>query len=52
MGAVGGFGGLFDLAGIAYTEPVLVAGSDGVGTLIIRKKKEDVGSLLGRQEGR
>ena len=31
MGGLGGFGGLFDLAG-RYKEPVLVSGTDGVGT--------------------
>ncbi|WP_049621660.1 phosphoribosylformylglycinamidine cyclo-ligase [Frateuria defendens] len=31
MGGLGGFGGLFDLAG-RYREPVLVSGTDGVGT--------------------
>jgi phosphoribosylformylglycinamidine cyclo-ligase len=29
---VGGFGGLFDLAAAGYRDPVLVAGTDGVGT--------------------
>ncbi|MDX2259207.1 MAG: phosphoribosylformylglycinamidine cyclo-ligase [Hyphomicrobiaceae bacterium] len=32
MGAVGGFGGLFDLARAGYRDPILVAGTDGVGT--------------------
>ncbi len=32
MGAVGGFGGLFDLAACGYRDPLLVAGTDGVGT--------------------
>ncbi|HWU75781.1 MAG TPA: phosphoribosylformylglycinamidine cyclo-ligase [Rhodanobacter sp.] len=31
MGGLGGFGGLFDLSG-RYSEPVLVSGTDGVGT--------------------
>ncbi|OHC43372.1 MAG: phosphoribosylformylglycinamidine cyclo-ligase [Rhodanobacter sp. RIFOXYA1_FULL_67_6] len=31
MGGLGGFGGLFDLSG-RYEEPVLVSGTDGVGT--------------------
>ena len=30
--ALGGFGGLFDLKGLGYTDPVLVACTDGVGT--------------------
>ena len=31
-GAIGGFGGLFDLAATSYRDPVLVAANDGVGT--------------------
>ncbi|MGM8216146.1 phosphoribosylformylglycinamidine cyclo-ligase [Bacillaceae bacterium W0354] len=32
MGAIGGFGGMFDLSSLPYKEPVLVSGTDGVGT--------------------
>lgn len=32
MGSIGGFGGLFDLSQLNYTNPVLVSGTDGVGT--------------------
>ena len=32
MGALGGFGGLFDLKATGYEDPVLVAATDGVGT--------------------
>jgi phosphoribosylformylglycinamidine cyclo-ligase len=32
MGGLGGFGGLFDLKAAGYTDPVLVAATDGVGT--------------------
>ncbi|WP_124054068.1 phosphoribosylformylglycinamidine cyclo-ligase [Arcanobacterium ihumii] len=32
MGGIGGFGGMFDLSSRGYREPVLVSGTDGVGT--------------------
>jgi phosphoribosylformylglycinamidine cyclo-ligase len=32
MGGLGGFGALFDLKAAGYTDPVLVAATDGVGT--------------------
>lgn len=32
LGSIGGFGGLFELAPGRYREPVLVSGTDGVGT--------------------
>ena len=43
-GGIGGFGGLFDLSG-KYREPVLVSGTDGVGTKLILAKQ------LGRHDG-
>jgi phosphoribosylformylglycinamidine cyclo-ligase len=43
MGGLGGFGGLFDLSG-KYKEPVLVSGTDGVGT------KLKVAQMLGRHD--
>ena len=32
MGTFGGFGGMFDLSALNYKEPVLISGTDGVGT--------------------
>lgn len=32
MGNIGAFGGMFDLSSLNYKEPVLVSGTDGVGT--------------------
>ncbi|SRR5690554_1326571 len=32
LGTIGGFGGMFDLSSLPYKEPVLVSGTDGVGT--------------------
>ena len=38
VGGIGGFGGLFDLASLGYKEPVLISGTDGVGTKLVVAK--------------
>ena len=47
MGAIGGFGGLFDLASLGYKEPVLVSGTDGVGTKLLLAQKSNIYDTIG-----
>ena len=44
IGELGGFGGLFDLSSLNYQQPVLVSGTDGVGTKI------KIAQALGRHD--
>ena len=44
LGNIGGFGGLFDISSLPYKKPVLVSGTDGVGTklkIAIEANKHD-----------
>ena len=39
LGMLGGFGGCFDLSSYKLKEPVLVSGTDGVGTKVLWQLK-------------
>ena len=47
MGGIGGFGGLFDLASLGYKEPVLISGTDGVGTKLMVAKMMNKHNTIG-----
>ncbi|BCA85991.1 phosphoribosylformylglycinamidine cyclo-ligase [Enterococcus saigonensis] len=47
MGALGGFGGCFDLSGLNIKEPVLISGTDGVGTKLMVAFKENKHDTIG-----
>jgi S-formylglutathione hydrolase FrmB len=48
MGALGGFGGIFDLSQLDVKEPVLVSGTDGVGTKLMLAIQYDKHDTIGR----
>lgn len=48
LGALGGFGGMFDLSQLAIKEPVLVSGTDGVGTKLMLAMKYDKHDTIGQ----
>lgn len=47
MGAVGGFGGLFDMSELGYDKPVLVSSTDGVGTKVMLAHKSGMHGGIG-----
>lgn len=48
MGALGGFGGIFDLTKLDVKEPVLVSGTDGVGTKLMLAIQYDKHDTIGQ----
>ncbi|ESV55741.1 phosphoribosylaminoimidazole synthetase [Streptococcus agalactiae LMG 14747] len=48
MGALGGFGGVFDLTQLDVKEPVLVSGTDGVGTKLMLAIQYDKHDTIGQ----
>ena len=46
---IGGFGGVFDLKAAGYTDPLLVSGTDGVGTKLRIAVDAGVHDTVGRQ---
>lgn len=48
MGALGGFGGMFDLSQLNVKEPVLISGTDGVGTKLMLAIKYDKHDTIGQ----
>ena len=48
LGALGGFGGMFDLSKTGVKEPVLISGTDGVGTKLMLAIKYDKHDTIGQ----
>jgi phosphoribosylformylglycinamidine cyclo-ligase len=48
MGALGGFGGMFDLTKLDVKEPVLISGTDGVGTKLMLAIQYDKHDTIGQ----
>ena len=48
IGNIGGFGGMFDLSALNMKEPVLVSGTDGVGTKLMFAFMLDVHDTIGQ----
>lgn len=49
-GEIGGFGGVFDLKATGYQDPVLVSGTDGVGTKLRVAADMGIHDLVGEFE--
>jgi phosphoribosylformylglycinamidine cyclo-ligase len=47
MGGLGGFGALFDLKAAGYTDPILVSGTDGVGTKLMLAFETGIHNTVG-----
>ena len=47
MGNIGSFGGMFDLASLNYKNPILVSGTDGVGTKLVVAQMMDKHDTIG-----
>lgn len=47
-GEIGGFGGIFDLKATDYRDPVLVSGTDGVGTKLRVAADVGIHDLVGQ----
>jgi len=50
MAGLGGFGGLFDLKAAGYNDPILVAATDGVGTMYAAEDFDLAGFSVGAME--
>ncbi|WP_252315743.1 phosphoribosylformylglycinamidine cyclo-ligase [Sinobaca sp. H24] len=48
MGGLGGFGAMFDLSALPYKEPVLISGTDGVGTKLMVAFQMDKHDTIGQ----
>ena len=48
MGGLGGFGGLFDLKAAGFIDPILVSGTDGVGTKLEIAIETGIHSFIGQ----
>lgn len=51
-GEIGGFGGVFDLKAAGYSDPVLVSGTDGVGTKLRVAMNAGVHDFVGKNSSR